>query len=187
MAKIDQVLQQTRETHQELIRIRNLAITNLHRMGVSTDDAHAGMTVRQLINAMLLIERPKADASNIQYVQDLQLIQQAWVYAEEIESVLAEHTQSLRIMTPAYAYDGDRIEHDIKVTNPSYVDLLESVVGNALVSLEIDNSAYIQPCPEDFSWTRMACSASVDLQQQVDPAITSDMNLTVTATIILTP
>ena len=109
------------------------------------------------------------------------------IYVEEIEAALAEYSQSLEIKTPAYAYDGDKIEHDIKVTNPSHVDLLESVVGNALVSLEIDNSAYIQPCPEDVSSTRMACSARVDLQQQVNPAITSDMNLTVTATIILTP
>ena len=34
---------------------------------------YAGLTVRQLINAMLLIKSPKVDASNIQYVQDLQL------------------------------------------------------------------------------------------------------------------
>ena len=70
---IDEVLQQVSATHLELIRIRNLAITNLRRMGVPNENAHAGMTIRQLINAMLLIERPKADANNIQYVQDLQI------------------------------------------------------------------------------------------------------------------
>ena len=94
---LDEALQQVDSLLRQIRDVRDVGVLTLRRQGLDATQAHAGMTIRQLFEAMLLIEREPSIASYIFCEYIFKLEDTAYIELTEIGEVLAKAVTTLKL------------------------------------------------------------------------------------------